>query len=164
MRIAKWVIILLLITTIVSIDRNSPPKHTKAEKVIAVVVSPSATPTNTPEPKKPQPVEEPAPTPEAKRVLTTKQELMTAANIPDSEWGAVDYIVTHESGWNHLAVNYLGCIGLGQSCPGGSGLASDCPNWKTDQVCQLRHFSRYAVRRYGSWWNAYNFWTRNNWW
>ena len=114
MRIAKWVIILLLITTIVSIDRNSPPKHTKAEKVIAVVASPSATPTNTPEPEKPQPVETPAPTPEAKKVLSTKEELMTAANIPDSEWGAVDYIVTHESGWNHLAVNYLGCIGLGQ--------------------------------------------------
>jgi hypothetical protein len=75
----------------------------------------------------------------------------------------MDYIFTHESTNNPCAMNELGCIGLGQSCPGGSGLESDCPNWRTDVECQVRHFTAYA-NKYGGWAGSYAFWIANHYW
>lgn len=80
------------------------------------------------------------------------------------QWYAVDYVLSHESTWRPDAVNPTGCIGLGQSCPGGSGLSAECPDWKTNVSCQVRHFTKYAQNRYGGWTGAYNFWQSNRWW
>lgn len=77
---------------------------------------------------------------------------------------AMNYIFMKESSNNPGAVNAGGCIGLGQSCPGGSGLANDCPNWRNDVPCQIAHFTKYANNRYGGWGGAYNFWLNNHWW
>lgn len=71
------------------------------------------------------------------------------------------YIYQHESGCNTLAKNWLGCLGVGQACPGSKLLAS-CPN--LDFGCQDAFFSAYAVSVYGSWYQAYLFWARNHWW
>lgn len=94
----------------------------------------------------------------------TKQEWMAQAGIPSSDWPAVDFIIHKESTWRPTATNNIGCVGLGQSCPGGSGLVAECPNWQSDPVCQLRHFSKYAKQRYGGWWSAHAAWTQQNWW
>lgn len=94
----------------------------------------------------------------------TPQEWMLQAGIPQQHWQFVDFIMIKESTWRPGVVNSIGCIGLGQSCPGGSGLINDCPNWATDPVCQLRHFDKYAKNRYGGWPQSYNAWLAQGWW
>lgn len=92
-----------------------------------------------------------------------KNAWLQASGIPQDQWAYVDYIISHESGWRVGVVNSLGCKGLGQSCPNGSGLTKDCPNWKTDPVCQLKHFDKYA-QRYGGWYGSYIAWQKQSWW
>ena len=80
----------------------------------------------------------------------------------------INFIFTKESTWNPAAENYLGCIGLGQACPGGGKpvLIAQCPNWQSDPVCQIKFFNNYAIVRYGSWANAEEFWRapEHHWW
>lgn len=71
-----------------------------------------------------------------------------------------DYIFQHESGYILNRVNSKGCYGLGQDC--NNRLASVCPNWKTDEACQLKYWENYMINRYGSWYNAYQFWIRTD--
>jgi len=99
-------------------------------------------------------------------VSSDKAALMAAAGIDASQFASVDYIVQKESNWRPGAVNSQGCIGLAQRCPigGTNALVSACPNWQTDPVCQLRHFSAYANGRYGSWNAAYQVWVVQRWW
>ncbi|WP_231916001.1 transglycosylase SLT domain-containing protein [Microbacterium karelineae] len=85
---------------------------------------------------------------------------MAAAGIAESDWGYVDYIVSHESGWNPNATNpSSGACGLVQALP-----CSKVPGNGYDPVDNLRWGSGYAIGRYGSWANAYAFWTSNHWW
>lgn len=92
----------------------------------------------------------------------SKAEWMAAAGISQGDYQYVDFIIGHESGWRPNAVSANRCIGLGQKCNAQS-LINACPNWQTDPVCQLQHFSGYAGR-YGGWQGAYNFWQVNHWW
>ena len=110
--------------------------------------------------------EEPAPVvaepiPATPEPLTDHQQLMQAAGIAQADWNAVDYIIEHESSWRPTIYNKEGCVGLGQRCPA-STLLNECPD--LDAVCQLRHFTTYAVSRYGGWQQAYNVWTTKHWW
>lgn len=93
----------------------------------------------------------------------SKADWMAAAGISSNDYMYVDYIIGRESGWRPNAVSANRCIGLGQKCNAQS-LINACPNWQTDPVCQLGHFSGYAKGRYGSWAGAYNFWQNNHWW
>lgn len=87
-------------------------------------------------------------------------ELMRAAGIAESDFGAVEYVISHESTWNPNAINKSsGACGLGQEFPCGK---SGCD--LGDAVCQLRWASSYATQRYGSWWGAHSFWINNQWW
>lgn len=111
-------------------------------------------------------VEDPVPTIIARgtRVLVTgdKTSWMAAAGISGGDYGYVNFVISHESGWNPASLNGSGCAGLGQACPGGK-LAAVCPGWQNDPVCQLRYFSGYASR-YGGWGGAYNFWLGHHYW
>ncbi|MFC5432375.1 transglycosylase SLT domain-containing protein [Microbacterium suwonense] len=90
----------------------------------------------------------------------SKEQWMTAAGIAQSDWGYVDYIVSRESGWNPNATNRSsGACGLVQALP-----CSKVPGNGYNPVDNLRWGSGYAIGRYGSWANAYGFWTRNHWW
>jgi secreted protein len=94
----------------------------------------------------------------------SKADWMRAAGISDSDFGYVDYIISHESGWNYHAVNRSsGAYGLPQSLPAGK-LASAGADWRDNPVTQLRWAHNYAVGRYGSWGGAYSFWVTNHWW
>lgn len=87
-------------------------------------------------------------------------EWMAAAGIASSDWGYVDYIVSKESGWNPNATNpSSGACGLVQALP-----CSKVPGNGYDPVDNLRWGNGYATGRYGSWANAYAFWTANHWW
>ncbi len=96
-------------------------------------------------------------------VTGSKLDWMKAAGIDPSQYQYVDYIIGRESGWNPASVSANRCIGLGQKCDAGS-LISACPNWQSDPVCQLNHFSGYANGRYGSWQGAYSAWQAQGWW
>ena len=94
----------------------------------------------------------------------SKADWMRAASISDADFGYVDYIISHESGWNYHAVNRSsGAYGLPQSLPAGK-LASAGADWRDNPVTQLRWANNYAVGRYGSWEAAYRFWVTNHWW
>ena len=84
---------------------------------------------------------------------------MTAAGIPQSEWWAVDSIVSRESGWNPNAVNpSSGACGLGQQLP--------CGKWAgawNDPVAALKAQYQYVTERYGGYSQAVAFWNANHW-
>ncbi len=107
-----------------------------------------------------------------------KAAVMAQAGIASSDYGYVDYIISHESGWcpTKLQGHPGACpgyppdvipsglgYGLGQATPGTkmSGFGAD---WKTSAVTQLRWATSYAVGRYGSWGAAYDHWvSHHNW-
>lgn len=81
------------------------------------------------------------------------QDWMAAAGIDPSNYGYVDYIVSHESGWNPSAVNASsGACGLGQQLP--------CGKWAgtwNDPIAALAAMNVY-VGKYGGWYGAYSYW------
>lgn len=112
----------------------------------------------------PEPVPEPTPTAAASRPLYTgggaPAEWMSAAGIAESDWGYVDFIASKESGWNPNATNSSsGACGVIQALP-----CSKVPGNGYDPVDNLRWANGYATARYGSWAQAYAFWTSNHWW
>lgn len=106
----------------------------------------------------PAPVEQPKPIPQS------NEEMMIAAGISPSDFTYATYIFQKESGFRHTAVNKSsGATGICQALPA-SKMASAGADYMTNPVTQLRWCNGYAIGRYGSWANAYNFWTRNHWW
>ena len=96
----------------------------------------------------------PAPT------YSSHSDMMAAAGIAAGDYGAVEYIVSHESGWNPDATNASsGAHGLPQALPYSK---TGC-GW-SDAVCQLQWADGYAKGRYGSWQAAYQFWSVHHYW
>jgi hypothetical protein len=89
----------------------------------------------------------------------TKEDWLRASGIPESEWWAVDSIVSRESSWNPNAVNpSSGACGLGQQLP--------CGKWAgawNDPVAALKAQYGYVVARYGGYPQAVAFWNANHW-
>jgi len=104
--------------------------------------------------------EAPASTPQ--RTYTgggNKETWMAAAGIPQSDWWAVDSIVTRESGWRPDAVNPNGgACGLAQALP----CSKLGPNWN-DPVTALKWQYNYVTQRYGGYSQAVAFWNINHW-
>ena len=90
---------------------------------------------------------------------------MAAAGIAEADYGYVDYIVSHESGWGFTKYNYggSGAYGLCQALPA-TKMASAGDDYMTNPITQLRWCNSYAISRYGSWAGAYNFWIAKHWW
>lgn len=88
------------------------------------------------------------------------QDWMAAAGISPSDYGYVNFIISKESSWRTTASNGR-YFGLYQTSL--KSLASQCPNWQNDPVCQLRAASKY-MQRYGTWKKAYDFWHDKKWW
>ena len=98
------------------------------------------------------PHEEPAPPPEP--VVASG----TGSGCGDNQYA--NYIYMHESGCRLDAKNELGCLGIGQACPG-SKLLAVCPD--LNYSCQNSFFTSYASK-YGGWSGAYQFWLGAHWW
>lgn len=95
-----------------------------------------------------------------------KESLMTAAGISPSDFGYVNFIVSHEGGWGgttRYSSSGSGAYGLCQALPG-SKMATAGADWATNPVTQLRWCAGYAQGRYGSWASAYNFWLSHHYW
>jgi uncharacterized protein YabE (DUF348 family) len=109
-------------------------------------------------------------------VAPDKTAVMAAAGISPADYGAVDYIVSRESGWcptklqgTHVcpaaAPGYYPSskgYGLVQSTPA-TKMASAGSDWETNPVTQLKWASGYASR-YGGWQGAYLQWINRHWW
>lgn len=93
------------------------------------------------------------------RVSGDKYTWLKASGIPESEWWAVDSIVSRESSWNPNAVNpSSGACGLGQQLP--------CGKWDgawNDPVAALKAQYKYVKDRYGGYAQAVAFWDKNQW-
>lgn len=106
---------------------------------------------------------EPSPVVEPKQ-LSPHEELMQQAGIPQTDWSAVNYIVSHESSWQPTARNVgSGAYGLCQALPA-SKMSSVGRDYKTNPVTQLKWCHQYAIGRYGGWWSSFAFWRNNKWW
>ena len=90
---------------------------------------------------------------------------MAAAGISASDYGYVDYIIDHESGWGVTKSNYggSGAYGLGQALPA-SKMAKFGDDYMTNPITQLRWANAYAVGSYGSWANTYAHWISRHVW
>lgn len=115
------------------------------------------------------------PAPVAPPELTTHEQLMQAAGISQADWPAVDYIISHESGWcaTKWEGEYGGCPAFhGVSDTAGYGMCQSTPpqkmaaaggDWQTNGVTQLKWCSMHADG-YGGWWPSYNHWlSHHNW-
>lgn len=89
----------------------------------------------------------------------THADWMSAAGIATSDFGFVNYIVDHESGWGVQKWNYSGsgAYGLGQAMPA-SKMAPYGSDYMTNPITQLKWANAYAIGRFGSWANAYSHW------
>jgi uncharacterized protein YabE (DUF348 family) len=96
-------------------------------------------------------------------VTGDKTSWMAAAGISAGDYGYVNYIVSHESGWRVTASNPSGAYGLCQALPG-SKMATAGADWATNPITQLRWCNGYAVGRFGSWAGAYSYWTSHGYW
>lgn len=145
----------------ISVEKPAP-KAEEANVIVAKVEQPQ-----TPQPESqpeavsaPTPSPEPVAQPQTPTFSGTHEELMAAAGINPADYGAVDYIISHESSWNPDATEpTTGAHGLPQALPySKTGCA-----WE-DAVCQLKWATQYATERYGGWWGAYAQWVANRWW
>jgi len=105
-----------------------------------------------------------------------KTAVMAASGIASSDYGYVDYIVSHESGWCYTKAqgeHYCPAApdnaytsygyGLCQATPGYK-MASAGGDWATNPITQLHWCSGYASNRYGGWYAAYSHWLAySNW-
>ena len=96
----------------------------------------------------------------------SKEQWMTAAGIPQSEWWAVDYIVSRESGWNPCAY-YPGGNNCNVTPVNACGLVQQNPchkipgDWR-DPVAALVWQKNYVVDRYGGYAQAVSYWKIHN--
>ncbi|HVQ44952.1 MAG TPA: hypothetical protein VMT30_08430 [Candidatus Saccharimonadia bacterium] len=99
------------------------------------------------------------------QIAGSHADWMRAAGIAERDFGYVDYIIDHESGWGVTKSNYAGsgAYGLGQAMPA-SKMAPFGSDYLTNPVTQLRWANAYAVGRFGSWASAYSHWlARHSW-
>lgn len=95
-----------------------------------------------------------------------KLAIMQAAGVRSSDYGYVDYIVSHEGGWGGTTKynsGGSGAYGICQALPG-SKMASAGADWATNPVTQLRWCSGYASSKFGGWAGAYNYWVSHHYW
>ena len=66
-----------------------------------------------------------------------------------SQFGCLDPLWAHESGWSVTAENPSGAYGIPQALPGGK-MASAGPDWQTDAATQIKWGLEYIKHTYGS--------------
>lgn len=87
---------------------------------------------------------------------------MKQAGIPKYDWNMINYIVSHESGWNPNAVNpSSGTYGLGQMQSYNVHYYT-AHGSKSNPIAQLMGIMDYIHDRYGSVAHAYRYWQANH--
>lgn len=98
-------------------------------------------------------------------VKASKSEMQQYAKsiLNEKDYEALDFIITHESGWNANNVNKKsGASGLCQSLPA-SKMAISGKDYKTNYKTQINWCILYCNTRYGSIQKAKAFWLKHHW-
>lgn len=98
-------------------------------------------------------------------ISVDREAVMAAAGIAPSDYPYVNYIVSHEGGWDGTTKfnrSGSGAYGLCQALPG-SKMATAGADWETNPVTQLRWCSSYSAK-FGGWAGAYDFWLVHHYW
>lgn len=98
-------------------------------------------------------------------VKASKSEMQQYARsiLNEKDYEALDFIITHESGWNANNVNKKsGASGLCQSLPA-SKMAVSGKDYKTNYKTQINWCILYCNTRYGSIQKAKQFWLKHHW-
>jgi len=75
--------------------------------------------------------------------------LLAAYGFSTDQWGCLDALWQHESGWRYNAENASGAYGIPQALPG-SKMASAGADWQTDPTTQIKWGLGYIQERYGT--------------
>lgn len=156
----------MLIAAPVEKQVEKPAPQAQLNKPVVAQSAPKPTAEVQPKPEPPKEAPKQAePTPPPVQPHSDKHDLMRAAGIPEKDWSATDYIVSHESSWRHTRWNMQGsgAYGLCQALPA-SKMASAGEDYMTNPVTQLKWCHQYAQNRYGGWSGALAFWQTNQWW
>jgi hypothetical protein len=88
--------------------------------------------------------------------------LMLKRGFPIAEFGCLERLWDHESGWNHLAENpNSGAYGIPQAYPG-SKMASAGADWRINAATQIKWGLGYIKGRYDSPCGAWSYWQDNH--
>lgn len=103
--------------------------------------------------------------PEVVVYVSPQEALLDKSKIPVSDYKYAIDIIQKESGWSHTVWNSLGssAYGLCQALPYYK-MASAGADYMTNPITQLNWCHDYALERYGSWYNAHQFWLINRYW
>jgi uncharacterized protein YabE (DUF348 family) len=77
----------------------------------------------------------------------------------DDQWGCLQTIWNHESGWRVHAANPSGAYGIPQALPG----SKMGPGWQDDATVQIRWGLGYIKSRYGTPCGAWSYWQGHGW-
>ena len=88
--------------------------------------------------------------------------LMLKKGFAIAEFGCLERLWDHESGWNHLAENpNSGAYGIPQALPGRK-MASAGADWQINAATQIKWGLGYIKGRYDSPCGAWSYWQRNH--
>lgn len=170
-RLIRFLAVLIIVTalTLISsqiihaVGRNEIPTSVSHPEVVietALEEKPTIEPLEAPQHIEAEAIETVVETPVVQATYTGDKYIWLAASgIPESEWWAVDSIVSRESSWNPNAVNpSSGACGLGQQLP--------CGKWPgawNDPIAALKAQYNYVTVRYGGYPQAVAFWNSHHW-
>ena len=77
------------------------------------------------------------------------QSMLSNYGWGQDQWGCLDQLWEHESGWSVTASNPSGAYGIPQALPG-SKMASAGPDWENNAATQIKWGLGYIQSRYGS--------------
>jgi hypothetical protein len=80
---------------------------------------------------------------------------------PEAQFGCLDNIWSHESGWSVTAENPSGAYGIPQALPG-EKMSTAGPDWQTDAATQIRWGLGYIQSVYGTPCDAWAHWMVNS--
>jgi len=88
--------------------------------------------------------------------------MLSSFGFSTSQFGCLDDLWTHESGWMVDAENASGAYGIPQALPG-SRMASVGPDWQTDAATQIKWGLEYIQQTYGTPCGAWSHEEADNW-
>jgi uncharacterized protein YabE (DUF348 family) len=98
-----------------------------------------------------------APSPGSAQALG--RSMLGSFGFGDDQWGCLQTLWNHESGWRVYAANPSGAYGIPQALPG----SKMGPGWQNDATVQIRWGLGYIKSRYGTPCGAWSFWQAHGW-
>lgn len=102
-------------------------------------------------------------TPRAQANRLLAHNMMLNAGFAESQWVCLDYVWTHESDFDHQAVNPEGGTGAAGGIPQAKPASKMGAGWQSSPSQQIAWGLTYIAGRYGSPCDAQTFWKSHRW-